>query len=228
MRRSALEKKKHSAGRFALYASLVVVLLGLSLAGWMVVRLSTSDFVGAWEEREYLNLREVQTLAEYVRIDTSETTGSELAGAEFLAERLKAEGIDAHIEDLGNGKANLWAIIEGESPEALVLHHHIDVTPILRPDEWVSDPFEARLELPWIYGRGVFDMKSVAIAQLEAFLAVEKSGRRPARSLIFLATSSEETGSDLGTRRILKTHPELIDRFWAVLTKGVCPKTAVF
>ncbi len=46
-----------------------------------------------------------------------------------------------------------------------MLHNHIDVAAV-EPKDWFSPPFEARIELPWIYGRGMFDMKSVAIAQL--------------------------------------------------------------
>ena len=57
-------------------------------------------------------------LQEYVRIDTTPTTGSELAGARFLAERLEAAGLEAHIERLGERGANLWAILEGRRSEA--------------------------------------------------------------------------------------------------------------
>jgi len=220
MRYSPFEKKKRWASRLALYGSLVVVILGIGLLGWLAVRFGTLNHQGAWEERDYLALPEVKHLSEYVRIDTSEGTGSELEGAHYLAEHLESEGIEVHIEDLGSGKANLWAILEGEKREALVLHHHIDVTPILKPDLWSFDPFGAELELPWLYGRGVFDMKSIGIAQLEAFLDLKRSGVPLERSVIFLATSSEETGSHLGVRRILKTRPELVSRFWAVLTEG--------
>jgi acetylornithine deacetylase/succinyl-diaminopimelate desuccinylase-like protein len=38
--------------------------------------------------------------------------------------------------------------------------------------------------------------------------------------VIFLATGSEESGSELGTQWILRQHPELFERFWVVLTEG--------
>src|SRR6185436_2519613 len=40
------------------------------------------------------------------------------------------------------------------------------------------------------------------------------------RSVLFLATSSEERGSRLGVRRIVREHPEMVRDFWAVLTEG--------
>jgi acetylornithine deacetylase/succinyl-diaminopimelate desuccinylase-like protein len=87
---------------------------------------------------------------------------------------------------------------------------------------WAEGAFSGKIEGPWLYGRGAFDMKSVAIAQL---LAVEKlladlDGARPKRSVIVLATTGEEHGSDLGTRWILHAHPELTRRFAVVLTEG--------
>jgi len=84
----------------------------------------------------------------------------------------------------------------------------------------VSPPFEARIDLPWMYGRGVFDMKSVAVAQLLALVDVKKSGRPLARSVLFLATGGEETGSELGARWFIRAHPEMVASFWALLTEG--------
>ena len=74
--------------------------------------------------------------------------------------------------------------------------------------------------MPWIYGRGVFDMKSVAIAQMLAMIDLKKSGAPLERSVLFLATSSEERGSRLGVRRLIQLHPEMVRGFWAVLTEG--------
>jgi acetylornithine deacetylase/succinyl-diaminopimelate desuccinylase-like protein len=154
-----------------------------------------------------------------VRVDTSPTTGDEVAGARFLAARLAEAGIPSHLEQLDGRHANLWAILEGDDRQALVLHNHIDVTPVDQK-QWFVPAYEGRIELPWIYGRGVFDMKSVAIAQLESMISLQKSGRRLKRSVMFLATGGEEYGSFLGTQWILREHPELVHRMWAVLTEG--------
>ncbi len=172
-----------------------------------------------WLNRDYPNLPEVKLLQEYVRIDTSEATGDELAGARFLATQFAEAGIPTRIEPVGPKKANLYAWLEGEDPRPLVLHNHIDVS-AANPKDWFVPPFEGHIELPWIYGRGVFDMKSVAIAQMLAMIDLKKSGVPLKRSVLFLATSSEERGSRLGVRRLVQTQPEMVRNFWAVLTEG--------
>lgn len=216
---SVLVRRQRLAARIALYTSLALA----GLAAWGLVRALdrplrqlSSD---RWNELDYRNLPEVKLLQEYVRIDTSEATGSEIEGARFLARQLEAAGIPARIEILDNKHANVYAEIRGTDPRPLVLHNHIDVSAV-NPEEWFYPPFEARIEIPWIYGRGVFDMKSVAIAQLMAMIDLKKSGKPLKRSVLFLATSSEERGSRLGVRRIVKLHPEMVKNFWAVLTEG--------
>ena len=206
--------------RVVLHGSMALLIFGLVVSIVLLRKNAPRTVDDTWEEVDYSALPEVQLLQDYVRVDTSSATGSEIAGAQFLADKLQAAGIEPHIERLGDKKANLWAILEGESPEALVLHNHIDVFDVADPDEWVHPPFDAVIDRAWIYGRGVFDMKSVTIAQLEAFIALKESGRQPAKSVIFLATGSEEVGSELGAQWVLAHHPELVERFWVVLTEG--------
>jgi acetylornithine deacetylase/succinyl-diaminopimelate desuccinylase-like protein len=207
--------------RLALYASLAVTGAVAFLGLRWIDRVSTHEKQWMpWAEKDYTQLAAVRRLQRYIQIDTSQPHADELAGALFLKAELEAAGIPATLEDLGNRKANLWAVLEGESKEAVVLHNHIDTDPIGDPALWDYPPFSGTVAGPIIWGRGSFDMKSVAIAQLEAMVALKRSGRRLNRSVIFLATGSEEVGSELGMKRILVLHPELAKRFWAVLTEG--------
>lgn len=216
------ERRRRAAARAALYGSMVLIGgIAWLLVAWLNRPIEATD-LERWVETDYRNLPEVQLLRDYVRIDTSEATGDEIAGARFLAARLEKAGIPSRLEIVGEGKANLYALLEGKDPRPLVLHNHIDVENV-KPEEWFHPPFEAFIDLPWMYGRGVFDMKSVAIAQLLALVDLKESGRpgRPLRrSVLFLATSSEERGSRLGVRRILAENPEMVRNFWAVLTEG--------
>jgi acetylornithine deacetylase/succinyl-diaminopimelate desuccinylase-like protein len=222
MSHDRLEKRRRAISRIALYGSLVIA----GVIGVLLVGLASNPLLRpqnlAWgqEMEELVETEAVRLLGEYVRIDTSETTGDVAEGARFLARALESEGIEAHLEILGSGDANLWAVLEGKRTDAVVLHHHIDVSDVPDPSVWPFPPFEARIDGPWMYGRGTFDMKSVAVAQLLAFLDLARSGETPERSVIFLATSSEETGSQLGTRWVLEQHPELGRRFGVVLTEG--------
>ncbi len=214
-----LQRRRRMAARVALYGSLVLVAGLTFLAVHYLDRPLRQRQAEQWIDVDYLQLPEVKLLREYVRIDTSEKTGDEVAGARFLARQLQSAGIPARLEVLDGRHANLYGLLEGEDPRPLVLHNHIDVE-AADPKEWFYPPFEAHVDLPWIYGRGVFDMKSVAIAQLLAMIDLKKSGKPLKRSVLFLATSSEERGSRLGVRWILRRHPELVRSFWAVLTEG--------
>lgn len=213
------QRRRRAAARAALYGSLVLV-AGIT---WLLISWLNRPLQGTalerWRETDYPSLPEVRLLRDYVRIDTSEGTGDEIAGARFLAARLEKAGIPSRLEIVGERKANLYALLAGKDPRPLVLHNHIDVENV-KLEEWFHPPFEAFIDVPWMYGRGVFDMKSVAVAQLLAMVDLKESGRPLERSVLFLATSSEERGSRLGVRRILSEHPEMVRGFWAVLTEG--------
>jgi acetylornithine deacetylase/succinyl-diaminopimelate desuccinylase-like protein len=217
---STVERGRRKASRIALYLSLAAMAAFLAsipplLRWWETVRIDNTWHGVAWSE-----VPEVRLLADYLRIDTSWDTGNEIAGARFLAEQLRRAGLAVELEIMGPRQANLWAVLEGRRREALVLHNHIDTDPLGDPSHWAYPPLSGAIEPPWIYGRGVFDMKSVAIAQLVAIQRLAASGKIPERSVVFLATGSEEVGSELGTRWVLAARPELAARFWGVLTEG--------
>jgi acetylornithine deacetylase/succinyl-diaminopimelate desuccinylase-like protein len=216
--------RRRGAARFALYTSLLLTgVLALTFFPFFR-RTFTLALDQSWAEVDWESLEEVRLLQELLRIDTTPETGSELAAARFLAAALEGTGAEVEIEALPGDKANLWAILEGRDRSALVLHSHLDTDPIREPEIWKHSPFSGTVEAPWIYGRGVFDMKSITIAQLQTFKALARdvaAGElQLPRSVVLLATSSEETDSLLGTRRILSEHGELTSRFWVVLTEG--------
>ncbi len=217
---SPLQRRLRRVSRIALYGSFALLVALSALLVLLTAEPLVQEPRVTWGGVDYASLEAVRLLGDYVRIDTSAATGSTLAGARFLAGVLERAGIPYHLERIGEKDANLWAVLDGRSREAVVLHHHMDTDPIAHPEAWPYPPFSAHIALPWMYGRGTFDMKSIGIAQLLAFLDLAKSGRTPARSVILLATSGEETGSELGTRWILHQHPELADRFGVVLTEG--------
>jgi acetylornithine deacetylase/succinyl-diaminopimelate desuccinylase-like protein len=219
-RYSPFIRRVRRAARVALYGSLALVgALAALLGSWLERTLPLGDDQ-VIVDAALLGDPAVELLRDYVRVDTSQATGSEVDGALFLAERLRAMGLEPHVEVLGEGRANLWAVLEGREREALVLHNHIDVSDALDAEEWARPPFEAAVEGAYVYGRGVFDMKSITVAQLMALEARARADEPPRRSVIFLATGSEEAGSELGVQWVLRQHPELAERFWAVLTEG--------
>lgn len=204
-------------------ARALLYLLPLMLTGlcWLVIQiLSLVEIDNSWRDTDYRIYESVRLFQRYLQINTSYPTGNEIPGAEFLARELAKEGIEVHVERLGHRNANMWAILEGRDEKALVLHNHIDVDPIQNLDAWAHPPFSGLINLPFVYGRGAFDMKGVAIAQLMALKEIQREGLPLRRSLIFLATGDEERDSWHGTRWVLRQHPDLIRRFDVVLTEG--------
>ena len=132
-----LHRANRTAARISLYSSLVLTTV---FAAVFVVGSRSFDTGGAdlgWTPREFERIEEVVLLQDYLRIDTTAETGSEMAGARYLAEVLARDGIESEIIDMGGRRANLIAVLPGDSDQALVLHNHIDVDPIRDPEKWV-------------------------------------------------------------------------------------------
>lgn len=150
----------------------------------------------------------VELLRAYLRIDTTNPPGNEIAGARFLADVLAREGIASETVESAPGRANLVARLSGDgSLGAIVLHHHIDVVYADRR-YWSVDPFGGEIRDGFLYGRGAIDMKSTGILQLAAMLALRRANTRLKRDLIFLATADEEAGSAYGAGFLAAHHAD--------------------
>ncbi len=228
-----LRRAARQSARLALWVSLAATVGAVFLLHRFSMPMPERAYLEAeqdqalWIGVDFEARPEVTLLRELVAVDTSAPAdgGPSAEGelAKRIAARLAGIGVDAHVERFADGRANLWAIVEGDDPKALVLHGHLDVEPPLEDGDWKFPPLAGAIDGPWIYGRGMYDMKSLLAAQLLAFEAVAaeaRDGRRPARSLMLLFTSSEETGSATGTRWILAEHPDLVRRMETVLTEG--------
>lgn len=170
----------------------------------------------------------VERLRAYLRLDTSNPPGNEIRGALYLKELLAKGGVASEIFEPEPGRANLFARLRGTgSAPGLVLHHHIDVVPA-RAAGWIRPPFAAALfNDNLLYGRGVLDTKGLGIAQLEAFLALKRSGRALSRDVVFLATADEEQGGRLGVSAVFEKRPAWLDGVGEVLGEGGDVETIV-
>jgi acetylornithine deacetylase/succinyl-diaminopimelate desuccinylase-like protein len=173
---------------------------------------------------DYGKLREetAQRLSEYIRINTSNPPGDELAAARWLAGVLAKEGIRGMILDtaeLGSGRANFYARLPG-SPggHGIALVHHMDVVPAT-PKDWMVDPFGGEIRNGHVWGRGALDMKGHGIIQLMTLVALKRAGVRLTRDLVYVGNADEEIGG-LGSRTFLQRHPDLVSRIEYVLTEG--------
>jgi acetylornithine deacetylase/succinyl-diaminopimelate desuccinylase-like protein len=163
-----------------------------------------------------------QILADYLRVNTTNPPGNELAGARFLKAILDREGIDAQIFDgteLGAGRANLYARLKGNgSKKAIALVHHIDVVPASTA-HWSVDPYSGVVKDGYVWGRGTIDMKGQGVAHLMAMLAIKRSGMVLNRDIVYIGNADEEVGST-GAIVFVNRHPELLRDVEFLITEG--------
>lgn len=169
---------------------------------------------------EWLNEEAVRLLRDYVRLDTSPGNGEE-AGARFLERIFSCDGIETEVVCPAPRRCNLLARLPGRTREdALLLLNHIDVAPVV-PAFWnAASPFEGKIENGFLYGRGAYDMKSLALAQALAIRSLKRHGVVPARDILFLAEADEEVGQRWGARWLLEHRPDWFRGVRFVLNEG--------
>ncbi len=169
-----------------------------------------------------LQAEAVQTLSEYIRVNTTNPPGNELQGALFLKRILEREGFDVQILDtteLGAGRANLYSRLRGNGTrKAVALVHHIDVVPAT-PKFWTVDPFSGAIKDGYVWGRGTLDMKGEGIVHLMAMLALKRSGVPLTRDIVFIANSDEELGGR-GAQLFVSRHSDLLRDVEFLMTEG--------
>jgi acetylornithine deacetylase/succinyl-diaminopimelate desuccinylase-like protein len=164
----------------------------------------------------------VALLRDYLRVNSTNPPGSELAAARFLRDFLAKEGIEARILDtleLGPGRANLYARVKGNgSKRAIALVHHMDVVPATA-NTWTAPPFSGELRNGFVYGRGALDMKGEGVAQLMAVVALKRGGVPLSRDLVIVANADEELGST-GALTFADKHADLLRDVEFLFTEG--------
>lgn len=169
---------------------------------------------------KWLEMEPVRLLHEYIRIDTTQKSG-EQAGAEFLKRLLDCDGIETEIVCPEPRRCSLLARLPGRQREgALLLLNHIDVAPT-DPKGWGEfPPFAGGIKHGYLYGRGAYDMKSLALAQLLALRNLWEQRIVPKSDILFLAEADEETGHRWGAPWLLANRPEWFQGVAAVVNEG--------
>ena len=100
-----------------------------------------------------------------------------------------------------------------------MLLNHSDVVPA-DANTWVVPPLSGAERDGYLYGRGALDTKGLAMIQLEAFLALHRSGRALDRPVLFATTADEEAGGYFGAGWMVRQRPDLIADVGFVLNEG--------
>lgn len=158
-------------------------------------------------------------LQSYLRVNTVNPPGNEIAGGQFFAAILEKEGIPYEIVESAPGRGNIWARLKGGDKPALILLHHMDVVPADRRF-WSTDPLSGEVREGHIYGRGALDTKSSGILHLATLVALHRSKATLNRDVIFLATADEEAGGEYGVGWLVKNRPDLFKGVGFVINEG--------
>ena len=123
----------------------------------------------------------------------------ELEIARFIAAWLEAAGVEARIEEVAPGRANVIGVARGRGGgRSLLLNGHTDTV----GHDGYERPLEPRVEGDRLYGRGSFDMKGGTAAALWA--CAEAAGLELAGDVIVVAVCDEEFAS-IGTQAVAET-----------------------
>jgi len=118
----------------------------------------------------------------------------------------------------------VYAKCDEGAEKTLMIYWMYDTMPVTQPDAWMAPPFEGRLveQAPYkkvLIGRGATNSKGPQMSQLNAFRAIKAVHGKLPVNLIFIAEGDEER-MDIGLRKFVKDHPELLAGADAMLLFG--------
>lgn len=156
----------------------------------------------------------IKLLQMCIRIDTTNPPGNELKLAKKLQEIFEEEGsdlINTKIIETVPKRGNLIIDLKGSDPEnnpTWGFAAHLDVVPA--PGDWEHAPFSGDITKTehdrFIWGRGAFDMKQIAVAHAIAFLILMREGFRPKGNLKLIFEADEEKGGNKGAKLLVDNH----------------------
>ena len=161
----------------------------------------------------------VKTMQEYLRVDTSNPPGNELAAAQFFHQLFDSASIPNTTYEYAPGRADFYAILKGDGTlRPLVMLNHMDVVRA-DPSHWHKPPFSGEIINGEIYGRGALDMKGEALLQAMVMMVAAREHLPLKRDLIFLATADEEV-KGTGSAWFLANHADLVCNAEYLITEG--------
>jgi acetylornithine deacetylase/succinyl-diaminopimelate desuccinylase-like protein len=160
-------------------------------------------------------------LRNLIRLDTQNPPGNEMRAALYFDSVFRGvPGIETHVLDAGEGRANFVARLRAGRPtgKPVLVMGHMDVVGA-DTARWETPPFEPTVRDGYLYGRGAIDDKGMLAAATVAMLELAKQRDRLTRDVIFLGTAAEE-GGDVGIDEVMAKHRALIGDAEFALNEG--------
>ena len=164
-----------------------------------------------WSHVDWTSVGEeaICDLQQLLRIDSSNPPGNEVEAADFVAERLREDGLEPTILTSAPDRVNVITRIEGSEDLApLLLSAHLDVVPA-HEDNWRYPPFAGERKEGFLWGRGAIDMKNMVVMSMWMMKLIKRMGQ-PKRTVIFAAVADEEAGCHYGSHWLVDHHPDQI------------------
>lgn len=100
--------------------------------------------------------------------------GEESEVAQYLADYMEGKGFKIISQEVEPGRFQPLAILEADETGASVLFNgHMDIDPIPRGEH---DPFEPKMKDGYLYGAGLYNMKSGVVSMVIAAAAIAEAG----------------------------------------------------
>ena len=193
------------------------------------IALLTLLSLSAFAQNSALKWDAIQTeahtlLLDYLKLDTTNPPGNEIAAAKFFAAICQREGIEHKVFEPFPGRGTFWARVKGDgSQRPIILLNHSDVVPHDKA-YWTTEPFTPVEKDGFIYARGAMDMKGVGMAQFVTLLTLHRSvvaaKAKLKRDVIFLSTADEEAGGLQGAGWFVKNHADLLGKAEFLVNEG--------
>ena len=135
-----------------------------------------------------------QIYEKVITFRTSEGNGQVPPMVAYLETVLRDGGVPAdNIAKLPKGETvGMLVRVPGSDPKAkpILFSAHMDVVDA-RPEDWKRDPYKLIEEGGFFYGRGTLDNKAGVVAMTSTILRLQKSGKKPRRTLVFAFVGDE-------------------------------------
>lgn len=113
----------------------------------------------------------------------------------WLADRTEAMGADVTVDDIIDGRSNVYARFEGTTDRVVTVDVHIDTVGV---EHMTDDPFDGRIEDGRVWGRGSVDTKATLAVVLSVIEELQAENSRPIPTVNVVGTISEEMGGLIG------------------------------